>query len=120
MDVGLLPLISLLVNAAQLGVLFWFARYFLRIVTAGDWVPKRELDYNRLNYERSLADKDSQIAEWRAAHDTSERAREILSSQSRDLLDTLRNTERFYDSFRATVLERRDREEGDGGARSPG
>ena len=87
--------------AALIGVIFYLARQ----ISSGEWVPKRELDYVRADRDSRLAEKEREVAGWRSAHETSERTRELLTGQNRDLIDSLRAQERFFDAFRA-VIER--------------
>jgi hypothetical protein len=82
-------------------------------------VPRRELDYLRDDRDARLAEKTEQItrehataAEWRAAHETSEGARELLADQVRDLAASVDDSNKFYDAFRAAV-ERWDLTDGD-------
>jgi hypothetical protein len=93
----------------QLGVLFWFARYYIQNISRGEWVPRRELDYIREDRDTRLAQATAQCADWRAAHETSERARELQAQQGAQLIEALRAQERFFDAFR-NVVERAERE----------
>jgi hypothetical protein len=100
-----------------LAVVVW---YLLRQVSSGEWVPRRELDYLRDDRDARLAEKTEQItrehataAEWRAAHETSEGARELLAEQVRDLASAVNDNNKFYDEFRAAVV-RWDLSDGDG------
>lgn len=113
---GLYPLLDLGISSILVGLIIWFIRRRETLVSSGDWVPKRELDYTRSDRDARLAECERQIererqitAEYRAAHETSERARELLTGQNRDLIDTLGSLNRFFDSFRA-ILERIDRD----------
>jgi hypothetical protein len=92
------------------GVLAGVVWYLLRQISTGQWVPRRELDYMRADRDARLAEKDEQIvrehaaqAEWRAAHETSEAARELLAEHVRDLAAAVRDNNHFYDAFRAAV-----------------
>jgi hypothetical protein len=103
----------ILVPAAQVtaaGALLAIVYLLTRAISRGDWVPRRELDYLRQDRDARLVEKDQQIAGWRAAHETSERTRELQAGQNRDLLDALRAQERFFDAFRDVV----EREPADG------
>lgn len=88
-----------------IGLIVWLMRKREQLVSSGEWVPRRELDYTRADRDARLADKDRQIEAWRAAHETSEKTRELLNGQNRDLIDALRAQERFFDAFR-DVIER--------------
>lgn len=108
----LAPWLDLGISGVLVGVIVWLIRKRESLVSSGDWVPKRELDYLRQDRDARLAEKDAQIArerqvgaEWRAAHETSERTRELLNTQNRDLIDALRAPQRFFDAFQS-VLER--------------
>lgn len=108
----LAPVIDLGISAILAAGLAWVARWFIRQVGSGEWVPKRELDYTRQSYEAQLADKDRQIeradqraSEWRAAHETSERTREILNTQVRDFADAFRVHGVFFDAFREKIID---------------
>jgi hypothetical protein len=92
------------------GILAGVVWYLLRQISTGQWVPRRELDYMRSDRDARLAEKDGQInrehaaqAEWRAAHETSEAARELLADHVRDLAAAVRDGNHFYAEFRATV-----------------
>ena len=107
------PLLDLGLSGVLIGVVIWFIRRREALVSSGEWVPRRELDYLRQDRDTRLAEKDAQIerglatiAEWRAAHETSERTRELQAGHIRDLVDAFRSSpERFFDTFR-DVLER--------------
>lgn len=123
------PLLDLGASGVLIGLIIWLIRKRESLVSSGEWVPRRELDYIRADRDARLAEKEREIererqisAEYRAAHETSERAREILLGNSRDLVHTLGSLERFFDSFRS-ILERidrdreaRERDEDSGGA----
>lgn len=92
------------------GILAGALWYLLRQISTGQWVPRRELDYMRADRDARLAERDAQIvrehaaaAEWRAAHETSEAARELLAEQVRDLAGAVRAQNAFFDAFHATV-----------------
>lgn len=108
---GLLPIIEL----GATGILLGFIWYFLRIIAKGDWVPKRELDYTRQDRDARIVEALTQIADWRAAHETSERSRELQAGQVGQLVEALRAQERFFDAFR-TVIERNHHEREDDAA----
>jgi hypothetical protein len=81
--------------------------YLLRQISTGQWVPRRELDYMRADRDARLVEKDVQIAreraaaaEWRAAHETEQRSREILVDQIRDIAGAIRDQSHFYDVLR--------------------
>lgn len=81
-----------------------------RQLRSGEWVSKRELNYTIERFRELLADKDGQItralataAEWRAAHETSERSRELQGDHNRDLVDALRAQNHFFDAFRGKL-----------------
>jgi hypothetical protein len=108
------PLVDLGTTAALIAAILWFGRwlsqYYIRNISSGEWVPRRELDYTRLDRDARLAEKDAElercritISEWRAAHETSERTRELLTGQNRDLIDITRTQQRFFDAFRSFV-----------------
>jgi hypothetical protein len=108
------PLVDLGTTAALIAAILWFGRwlsqYYIKNISSGEWVPRRELDYTRLDRDARLAEKDAEIercrvtiSEWRAAHETSERTRELLTGQNRDLIDTVRNLQRFFDAFRSFI-----------------
>lgn len=98
------PFVDLSATAVLLAVVF----YLIRVETRGDRVSKRELDYVRQDRDDRLAEKELEIArertisaEWRAAHETSEQARELQDNQLRDALDALREQRAFFDAFRS-------------------
>lgn len=97
------PVLDLGLSATLIALVVWFLRQREKQNAAGEWVPKRELDYTRQTFEAHLADKERQIADWRAAHETSERTREILANALRESIEAVRHNERFLDSFRETV-----------------
>lgn len=84
-------------------LIVWLIRKREHLVSSGEWVPRRELDYTRADRDARLEDKDRQIDAWRAAHETSEKTRELLNGQNRDLIDALRAQERFFDAFRDLI-----------------
>lgn len=95
--------VSQLAPLAQLtasGALVLILVLLFRAVSAGDWVPKRELDYSREDSKARLAEKDAEIVYLRDAHATSERARELLNQQNRELVSSFRTFEHFFDSLR--------------------
>lgn len=111
---NLYPLVDLGLSGLLVGVLIWFVRRRETLVSSGEWVSRRELDYFRENYEARLADKDRQndrerqvSAEYRAALETSEHARELLAQQVRDAVEAVRTSNRFLEAFRAHVIEAR-------------
>lgn len=64
-----------------------------RVVVKGDFVPRKTVD-------ALLAGKDAEIrrcnqtsADWREAHTVSEKAREIITSTNRELVDIARTFE---------------------------
>ena len=100
------------IDLGATGVLLGLVWYLTRQISSGEWVPRRELDYTRGDRDARLAEKDEQIErerstsqEWRAAHETSERTRELLNHQVRDAVDALRSTKIFFDTFRARVID---------------
>lgn len=113
MNLGeLAPLLDLGASGLLLGAIIWLVRARENAVGSGEWVPKRELDYTRETYQAQLADRDRQIeradrasAEWRAAHETSEKARELSALQVRDLTDAFRVHGIFFDAFRDKIIE---------------
>jgi hypothetical protein len=95
-------------NISAAGLLAAVVWYLLRQISSGQWVPKRELDYVRADRDARLAEKEDQIlrehaaqAEWRAAHETSEAARELLAEDVRNLAGAVDKVNVFYDDFRA-------------------
>lgn len=113
------PILDLGVSGLLAGVIIWLIRRREALVSSGEWVPRRELDYVREDRDTRLAEKNAEIerlrviiSEWRAAHETSERTRELQAGQIRDLVDAFRSSERFFDTFRS-FLERVERDPDD-------
>ena len=111
---SLAPVVDLGTTAILVAAIIWFGRwlsqYYIKNISTGEWVPRRELDYTRSDRDARLAEKDAEIercrvtiSEWRAAHETSERTRELLTGQNRELIDTVRNLQRFFDAFRSFI-----------------
>lgn len=101
------PILDLGLSGVLVGLIIWFIRQRETLVSSGEWVPRRELDYLRQDRDARLAEKDAEIErnrlaaiEWRAAHETSERTRELQAGQIRELVDAFRSPERFFDAFR--------------------
>jgi hypothetical protein len=113
----LYPIIDLGLSGVLIGVIIWFVRRRETLVSSGEWVSKRELDYNLQVFNARLADKDHQIEVLWATNETSERARELLSHQNRDLIDAVRAYERFFDVF-GDVIKRAQREDDAGEPRT--
>lgn len=95
----LTPFVQLGASGILLGSIVWFGRYFIRLISSGEWVSRRELDYVRADRDARLAEKDDEIAYLRGAHETSERAREILNANARDLVGSFRTFEHFFNSM---------------------
>lgn len=72
-----------------------------KAVSAGDWVPRRELDYIRVDRDARLAEKDREIAEWRSTYETERTNREIAVDHARDLASGLTTVNRTLDALRA-------------------
>lgn len=89
------------------GALVLILVLLFRAVSSGEWVPKRELDYVRQDRDARLAEKDTEIAWLRGAHETSERARELLNISTRDALAALRTQEHFFQALH-TLADRKD------------
>ena len=107
---GVYPLVDLGLSGILVGVIIWFIRRRETLVSSGEWVPRRELDYVRADRDARILEKDAEIerqrlaiAEWRSAHETSERTREIQAGHIRDLVEALRSPERFFDAFRSHI-----------------
>lgn len=108
-------------TAALIAALVWFWRYYIRNISSGEWVPRRELDYMIERFQERLADKDAEIgreretsSEWRSAHETSERTRELQAGQIRDLVEAVRANGHFYDALRASAGNARREADPDG------
>ena len=115
------PVLDLGVSGILIGLIIWLIRRREALVSSGEWVPRRELDYLRADRDARLEEKDRQIErerqisqEYRAAHETSERARELSAQQVRDAVDALRDNRRFLDAFREHIIEQRSIGDGDG------
>ena len=100
--------VSPFVQWGAAGLLAAIVLVLVRQISTGAWVPRREMDYVRADRDARLAEKDEQIvrehataAEWRAAHETSEAARELLADQVRDLTGAVRDQNSFLEDFRA-------------------
>lgn len=94
--------LSFIGPAAQIsavGALVVVLVLLIRLVSSGDWVSKRELDYVRSDRDARLSEKDAEIAYLRGAHETSERARELLNASTRDALAALRTQEHFFQAL---------------------
>lgn len=107
---GALSELAPLAQISAAGALVLILVLLFRAVSRGDWVPKRELDYVRQDRDARLAEKDAEITYLRGAHETSERSRELLNQQNRELISSFRTFEHFFDSMRSVA------EKGGGGA----
>jgi hypothetical protein len=112
--VSIAPLIDLGISSILIALVVWFIRQREKLISTGEWVPRRELDYVREDRDTRLVQSAAQCADWRAAHETSERARELQAQQNSQLIEALRAQERFFDAFRS-IIERIDRERESGG-----
>jgi hypothetical protein len=90
------PYLDLGATGILLAATFWL----LRSVVTGHLVPKRELDYLREDRDARLAEKNEEIASWRAAHETSETARDLLNIQNRELAEGFRTFDHFFTEIR--------------------
>lgn len=99
----LTPFVQLGSSGILLASIVWFGRYFIRLISSGEWVSRRELDYVREDRNARLQEKDDEIRYLRGAHETSERARELLNVQNRELVGSFRTFEHFFDSMRRIV-----------------
>jgi hypothetical protein len=105
----LAPLLDIGLSTILIGLVVWFVRQREKLISTGEWVPRRELDYIREDRDTRLTQASSQCADWRAAHETSERARELQAQQTAQLIEALRAQERFFDAFRS-IIERNERD----------
>lgn len=96
LDQYLVPLAQVSAAGALVAILV----LLIRAVSRGDWVSRRELDYVREDRDARLAEKDAEIAYLRGAHETSERARELVNTSNRELVGSFRTFEHFFDSMR--------------------
>src|SRR5690349_8066104 len=88
----LAPFLDVGATAVLLATIFCL----LRSVVGGHLVPKRELDYLRQDRHARLAEKNEEIASWRAAHETSETARDLLNQQNRELAEGFQTFDHFF------------------------
>lgn len=86
---------------SAVGALIFVLVMLFRAVSAGDWVPRRELDYIRADRDARLEEKDREIAEWRAVADTERTGREVITDQSRVLIEGFATLNRTLDALRA-------------------
>lgn len=100
----LTPFVQLGASGVLLGIVVWIIRALVR----GDWVPRRELDYVREDRNARVTEARQESADWRAAHETSEKARELLTEQNRNLIAGLRVVDQFFDALRAVAERGRD------------
>lgn len=91
------PIAQLGATGVLLSVVWWL----LRAIAKGDWVSRRELDYLRADRDARLAEKEREIAEWRAAFETERHGREIAVEQSGQLLSVSGTLTRTLDALRA-------------------
>lgn len=109
--------IATLAPFAQLsavGALVLILIFAFRAVSSGEYVSKREMDYLRADRDARIAELREESADWRAAHETSERARELLSQQNRELIAGFRTFEHFFESLRL-LAEKKERYEAEKG-----
>jgi hypothetical protein len=97
----LVPFVQITATGLLCVILLLLLRAWLR----GAIVAQRELDYLREDRDARLAEKDQENTYLRDAHATSERARELLNQQNRELVASLRAFEHFFASFQR-VLEK--------------
>lgn len=86
---------------SAVGALLFVIVLLIRTINRGDWVPRRELDYLRADRDARLAEKDREIAEWRGVAETERTGREVVTEQNRELIASVRITDRFFDTLRA-------------------
>jgi multidrug resistance efflux pump len=90
-----------LAQISAVGALLLVIVGLIRTISRGDWVSRRELDYLRADRDARIAEVRQEAADWRAAHETSEKARELLSEQVRELVGSFRTVEHLLDVLRA-------------------
>lgn len=95
------PIAQLGATGVLLSVVWWL----LRAIARGEWVSRRELDYVRADRDARLAEKDREIAEWRAVAETERTGREVVTDQNRELIGGFRTLDRFWDALRARMAE---------------
>lgn len=91
------------VQLGATGLLCVILLALLRAWLKGQIVAQRELDYLRQDRDARVAEARQEAADWRAAHETSEHARQLLNQQNRDLAEGLRTFDHFFSSFRAVL-----------------
>lgn len=89
-----------LANVSAVGALVVVLVFAFRAVSHGDYVSRREIDYMRQDRDGRITELREEAADWRAAHETSERARELLAQHNRDLIASFRTFEHFFESLR--------------------
>lgn len=92
---------------SAVGALVFVLILLFRAVSAGDWVPRRELDYIRADRDARLQEKDREIAEWRAVAATERTGREVVTDQNRILIDGFATLNRTLDALRANAESNR-------------
>lgn len=99
-DQYLVPIAQVGAAGALVGILVML----IRTVSRGDWVPRSFLDRIEENYKARLAEKDTEIAYLRGAHETSEKARELVNTSNRELVGSFRTFEHFFNSMQALAV----------------
>lgn len=86
-----------------------------RAVSAGDWVPRRELDYVRQDRDARVAEAHAETAvaraegaEWRSAYETERTRAEVAVDHARDLASGFSTVTRALDAIRARAEGRPD------------
>jgi hypothetical protein len=93
----------LVIQGGALTVLLTVVTVFFRMIATGALVPRKTVDdMIRVQAER-MADKRTQIAEWREAHRISEVAREKQDSALREALEVARAAEQALRGFRVAT-----------------
>jgi hypothetical protein len=86
---------------SAVGALLFVLVLLFRAVSAGDWVPRRELDYLRADRDARLLEARNETAEWRAAAETERHRADIAVEQSGQLLAVSGTLTRTLDALRA-------------------
>ena len=85
---------------SAVGALIFVLVMLFRAVSAGDWVPRRELDYLRADRDARLEEKDREIAGWRAVAETERTGREVVTDQNGILIEGFATLNRTLDALR--------------------
>ena len=92
-----------LVQGGALALLLTMLAWFFRMIATGALVPRKTVEDMIAVQAERMADKRTQIAEWREAHRISEVAREKQDTALREALEVAKAAEQALRGFRVAT-----------------